>query len=232
MTTDDFAIIDALAELELFRGLPPTILAEAAGSARVRNLARGIKVFDQGQPVERAHALLAGAVRISQTGSDGEQVVIRFIGPGEIFGSVAIYTGRRYPADAIAMTDCLEASWSQKELVNLMERHARIAINMVTIVGGRLAELQDRVRELATQRAEQRIANTLLRLARRGRQATEGGIQIAFPLRRKDIADISGTTLHTASRILTQWGKNGLVVSDHQQLTVCSVAELERMAAG
>lgn len=232
MTMEDLSTTDALAALELFRDVPPSVLAEVIGSARIRALPRGTKVFDQGARVERAHALLAGGIRISQAGSDGGQVVIRFIGAGEIFGSVPIYTDRRYPADAVAMTDSIEASWSQSEMTGLMERHSRIAINMVTIVGRRLAEMQDRVREMATQRAERRVANTLLRLAHRPGRTTAAGVEIGFPLRRKDIADISGTTLHTVSRLLTQWGKEGLVISDHQQLTLCSVADLERVAAG
>ena len=229
---NDISGLDALAALELFRDISPSALAEVVAMARTRALPRGARVFDQGEPIERAHALLSGGVRISQGGSDGGQVVIRFIGAGEIFGSVAIYTDRRYPADAVAMADSLEVSWSQSDLIGLMERHSRIAINMVTIIGRRLAELQDRVRELATQTAERRIAHTLLRLSRRPGRTTASGFEIGFPLRRKDIADISGTTLHTVSRVLTQWAKDGFVISDHQQLTLCSLADLERVAAG
>lgn len=232
MTMDDIPGHDAVAALELFRDISASALAEVVATARIRALPRGTKVFDQGEPIERAHALLSGGVRISQAGSDGGQVVIRFIGPGEIFGSVPIYTDRRYPADAIAMTDSVEVSWSQSELVELMEQHSRIAINMITIIGRRIAELQDRVREMATQSAERRVANTLLRLARRAGRPTSAGTEIGFALRRKDIADISGTTLHTVSRILTGWGKDGLVISDHQHLTLCSVAAIERIADG
>lgn len=229
---DDVAAADTLGELDLFHGLSHEALAEVKAGVRVRSFPRGKRLFDQGQPTRRAHLLLAGGVRISQAGSDGGQVVIRFIGPGEIFGSVAIHTGQRYPADAVAMTDIVEASWSQSEWVTLVERHSRIAINMVTIVGGRLAELQDRVREMATQPAECRVAKTLLRLARATGRTTAAGVEISFPLRRKDIADVAGMTLHTVSRILTRWGKDGLIVSDHQQLTLTSVVDIERISEG
>jgi CRP-like cAMP-binding protein len=221
----------ALAALELFEGLSPEALAEAEARVRIRTYPRGTRLFDQGEPTSRARALLAGGVRISQAGSDGEQVVIRFIGPGEIFGSVAIYTDQRYPADAVAMTDAIEASWSQAELLELMERHSRIATNMIKIIGRRLAELQDRVRELSTQPVERRVANALLRLARETGHKTAAGVEIGFPLRRKDIADIAGTTLHTVSRILAKWAKDGLIVSDRQHLTLVSHAEIERIAA-
>lgn len=229
MATSDLPTVDALAALELFRGVPSEVLQEVIAWTRIRVLPRGASLFHQGEPAQRAHALLVGAVRISQVGSDGEQAVIRFIGAGEIFGSVPIYTDRRYPADAVAMIDSIEASWGQRELVGLMERRPAIAINMLTIVGRRLAELQDRVRELATQRADRRIANTLLRLARQAGHATAAGIEIGFPLRRKDIADISGTTLHTASRILSQWRKDRLIISDRRRLTLSSLAAIQQI---
>lgn len=223
---------EAIAALELFRDVPPEAMTAVIEAARIRALPRGARVFDQGESIDRARALLSGAVRIAQTGSDGDQVVLRFIGAGEIFGSVAIYTDRHYPADAVAMADSVEASWDRAVLTALMERHSRIAINMVSIIGRRLAELQERVRELATQSAERRIANALLRLARRAGQPAAGGVEIGFPLRRKDIADISGTTLHTVSRVLTRWGLEGLVLTEHRHLTLCSIAEIERIAAG
>ena len=179
-----------------------------------------LRIFNQGDENVRAHTVIAGGVRISQSGSDGAEVVIRFICPGEMFGTVALFTDRRYPADATALEETLEVSWSEPELIELMARHPQIAINAIRIVGKRLQEVQNRVRELATQRAERRVAHALMRLARQGGHPTVDGTVIALPLRRKDVADIAGTTLHTASRILTGWEKAGLLTSHNQHLTI------------
>ena len=102
------------------------------------------------------------------------------------------------------------ASWSKDDLLGLMNRHPQIAMNVIRIIGTRLKDVQERVRELSTQRVEQRVARAVLRLARQAGHSTVDGTAIEFPLRRKDVADISGTTLHTASRILTAWEKAGL----------------------
>jgi CRP-like cAMP-binding protein len=212
----------------LFIGVPPRALDEVIACASVQKFPRGARIFDQGEPIERAHALLSGAVRISQTGSDGGEVVIRFIGPGEIFGSVAIFTDHRYPADGTTMAESVEVSWSRSELLEIIERHPRIAINLVSIVGRRLGELQERVREMATHRVERRIANALLRLAQQGGRMSERGTHIAFPLRRKDIADICGTTLHTVSRTLNNWHRRGLIINDQRWLILTSPAALSR----
>ena len=89
-------------------------------------------IFDQGDTEVRAHALIEGNVRISQSGSDGAQIVMRFIAPGEMFGTVALFTDGTYPADAVTLTESLEASWSEAELFELMapspdrdQRHPR-----------------------------------------------------------------------------------------------------------
>ena len=111
-----------------------------------------------------------------------------------------------------------------------MARYPQIAINVIRIIGKRLQEVQDRVRELATQRAEQRIAHAVLRLARQAGHSTVDGTAIEFPLRRKDLADIAGTTLHTASRILTGWEKAGLLTSHSQRLTIRNPSEILRIA--
>lgn len=167
---------------------------------------------------------------ISQSGSDGAPVVVRFIGPGETFGTVALFTDHRHPADATALRETVEASLSEAELFDLMMMHPRIAIDAIRIVGQRLQEMQNRTRELATQRAERRIAQALIRLAQRSGRGTPAGTAIPFPLRRRDVADVAGTTLHTTSRILTGWERGGLLVSQGRRLTIRSPSELLRIA--
>lgn len=216
--------------MELFRGLSGAALDTVLATARVRRLPKDLCVFNQGDDGVRAHAVIEGSVRIAQSGSDGAHVVIRFIGPGEMFGTVALFTDGRYPADAIASSETLEASWSKAELLELMARYPQISINVIQVIGKRLQEVQDRVRELATQRAERRVAHAVLRLARQAGHSTADGMAIEFSLRRKDVADISGTTLHTASRILTAWEKAGLLITNNQRLTIRQPAELLRIA--
>ena len=212
--------------MELFAGLSPPGLELVQATARVRRLGKETRIFNQGDLADRAYTVVEGGVRISQTGSGGGQVIIRLIGPGETFGTTALFTGRQYPADADALADSIVASWN--DLLGLMNRNPQIAMNVIRVIGTRLKDVQERVRELSTQRVEQRVARAVLRLARQAGHSTVDGTAIEFPLRRKDVADISGTTLHTASRILPAWA--GLLVSQNQRLTICKPAEIDRIA--
>ena len=221
--------------LDLFHALCDDALAAACAVMRVDKVARNGLIVEQGEPAARAYALGAGSVRIAQTGEDGGQAIIRFIAPGEMFGAVPLFTDHRFPADAIAAEDSLVLSWSERDLRALIGAHPAIAINLITIMGTRLAELQERVRELATQRIEQRIeqriAQAVLRLASQAGQDTRDGVKIEFPLRRKDLADYAGTTLHTASRTLAAWEKAGLLTSHDRRLTVHDIVDIRRIAA-
>jgi CRP-like cAMP-binding protein len=232
MKTDALLSPEYLGTIELFCDLSSEALGEALALARVRRFNKDSVIFNQGDAAGRAHILIEGSVRISQSGSDGAQALMRLIAPGETFGTVALFTDRRYPADAFTFAPSLEASWSEDDLRRLISRHPQIAMNVVRVIGRRLQEAQERIRELATQHAEQRVAHALLRLARQAGRSTSEGIAIAFPLRRKDVAEISGTTLHTASRILTAWQKVGLLRSHNQHLTLRQPSEIRRIAEG
>lgn len=230
MTAGETLDCQVLSGIELFRGLPRNALEAAAAAGRVRHWGKERRIFEQGEAGVRAHILLKGSVRISQGGGDGGMIIMRFIRPGDLFGAVSLFTDDRYPAEAICATDCTEVSWNEAEVIALMRNYPAIAINMIRIIGRRLQETQDRVRELSTQRAEQRVANAVLRLARQAGHTAVDGTAIEFPLRRKDVADISGTTLHTASRILTAWERAGWLISHNRRLILRRPQELMRIS--
>jgi CRP-like cAMP-binding protein len=221
---------DLLASLDLFAELPPAALSDISARARLRHLAKDVRIFGQDDPAERCHALIDGGIRVAQSDSDGAQAVIRFIGPGELFGTVPLFTDGRTPAEAVTLCDCVEISWSKADLLDLIERHPGIALNLVKIIGGRLKEAQHRIRELSTQQVEQRVANALLRLANQAKRIGPAGTQIDFPLTRKDVAELAGTTLYSVSRILTAWEKLGLVVSRRQRITIVDLGGVARIA--
>lgn len=221
---------DRLDKTELFADLPMAGLADALDGARIRRLEKGATIFSQGTAAERAHIVLEGRVRVLQTDEDGAQIVVRFVGPGETFGTVGLFTDHLYPAHAVAVTDCTELSWSEATLLDLMARYPQISLNLLKVVGSRLQEAQDRLRELATQRAESRIARVLLRLAAQAGLQGDDGMSIDFPLSRKDVGEMCGTTLHTVSRTLTAWEKAGALETRQQHVTIRNIAEIRRYA--
>lgn len=219
-----------LAESEMFEGVAAAGVSAALRTGRIGQLSQNQTIFDQGEPAERAHVLLKGRIRIAQGDPKGEQLLVRFIGAGEIFGTIGLLTDRIYPAQAVAVAPSTEISWGETELLQLISAYPRIAINLVKITGRRLGEAQERLREVATQRLERRIANLLLRLARQAGERTKSGTAISFPLSRKDIAEMCGATIHSVSRTLAAWEKAGTITTDQQMVTIRVMTELLRRA--
>lgn len=232
MRTELAVPLKRIRALELFRSLPDDALLAIRNAMQARRIARGAVIFEQGAPASRAYALCMGSVRIVQTGTDGRQTILRFIGPGETFGTVALFTTHRYPADAIAVEASTVLDWSESDLLALLNRYPGIASNVIRVLGARLAQLQDRVRELTTQRVEQRIAHALLRLAEQAGRVGTRGTTIEIPLRRQDLAEYAGTTLHTASRVLSAWKKAGLLATSGQRLVVHDLTAIGTLAHG
>lgn len=210
----------------LIRGIPvfSDLQAEALDrvllNARARRYSKGVDVFTQGETAEHFFLLLDGHVRVIRTSPNGEQVIPRYINAGEMFG-IAIALGRKtYPATACAAVDCVAIVWPNAEWNELAGRFPCLATNILKLVGERLQESQDRVVELSTNQVEQRIAYAVLRLANQSGRQTEDGIEIDFPITRQDIAEMTGTTLHTVSRLLSAWENSGFVRGGRQKVTV------------
>jgi CRP-like cAMP-binding protein len=137
-----------------------------------------------------------------------------------------------YPGTVSAIEDTHLFSWSTHTIRELLGKHAQIAINAVAVLGTRYQETQTRLRELSTETVERRIAHTLTRLAKQAGRRTAQGIEICFPLSRQDFAELSGTTLHTVSRTLSAWEKDGIVSSAHRYIVIHWPDLLEQIKEG
>jgi len=205
---------------EMFADLSDAELRVVLDAGSIRRLAKGQQAFAQGDPGATCHSLLHGRIKIIKTRPDGGQAVLRFIGPGEMYGTVAAMMGQAFPADALAIVDSVEVVWTTAAFRRLMERFPAIGVRCMSCVGFRLMELQARNGELTADRVERRIARTLSRLARQAGRRTPDGIVIDFPLTRQDLAEMSGSTLHTVSRTLAAWDQQGVTESSRRHIVV------------
>ncbi|MGA9410312.1 MAG: Crp/Fnr family transcriptional regulator, partial [Roseobacter sp.] len=131
-----------------------------------------------------------------------------------------------YPATAVAASEALVLSWPTRLWDTFVTEYDGFATETYKTVGDRVGEMNNRIVEMATQQVEQRVANALLRLINQtGRKVAEG-IEIDFPITRQDLSELTATTLHTVSRLLSSWEKQGLVLSKRKRITVCDAHAL------
>ncbi len=200
--------------------------------ASILRLRLGAVMFEQGELADVFCLLVHGRLKATQLTTDGQRVLVRVVNPGELFGFVRALGLHEYPATATARQDCLVLTWPTSQWEPLLARHPSFALNTMQAIGERLQEAHVRFCELATEKVERRIAHTVLRLVQYSGRPEADGIRIDFPVSRQDIAEMTGTTLHTVSRILSTWEERGLVVGGRQKLLVLSPQALMQVAGG
>jgi CRP-like cAMP-binding protein len=203
----------SLLAVPLFAGLDRAALAEVVHAGRTHRVPKDTALFAQGTEARTLHLLLHGRLKVVQAGPDGHQIVVRFVGPNEPAGVLALLgPDQVYPATALAVVDCVALSWDRAVLQPLQERHPSLVANAMRALSGRAQDVHARLREQSAERVERRLALALLRLVRQaGLREEDGGVRIDFPVTRQDLAEMAGTTLHTASRILSGWEHAGIL---------------------
>ncbi len=229
MATIDRSIV---AELPLFAGLGPGDLDEILREARSVRYAKDSTVFAQGADAVSFFVLLHGHLRVEKTTPQGQQIVARYVSAGALFGVAQALALDTYPATAIAAVDSIALSWPSAAWPKLVAKFPSLAAGMLHTVGQRLQDTQTQVLEISSQPVEQRVAHALLRLAKQAGRRIESGIEIDFPISRQDVAEMTGTTLHTVSRILSGWEQQGWVAGGRQRIVLRDCGSLLAIAEG
>lgn len=180
----------------------------------------GVSVFDDGLHADRFFLLLDGTIRVVKITPDGEQVTSLHIPAGQLFGIAQAMGRDTYPATAIAASEVLVLAWPMSLWAGFVADCPGFATQTYKAIGDRVSEMNARIVEMSTQHVEQRIARALLRLINQSGRRTDQGIEINFPITRQDVSEMTGTTLHTVSRLLSAWEKDGLIASNRKKICV------------
>jgi CRP/FNR family transcriptional regulator, nitrogen oxide reductase regulator len=219
-----------IASSPTFAGLSPEALDDILAQATPLRLPKGEAAFQQGEQADRFFLLLHGRLRVTRLNPQGQQMVVRFIAPGDLFGVAMAIKVDAYPGTAMAAVDSLALGWPNSAWKDLLSRHPGLAVNTMQALGARLQDSQERILDLSTQQVEQRIAGAVLQLAQQAGKKTDDGLLIDFPLSRQDLAEMTGATLFTVSRTLSAWEELGLVERGRQRVIVRDMPGLKALA--
>jgi CRP-like cAMP-binding protein len=131
---------------------------------------------------------------------------------------------------AVAITEAVALAWESADTDRLALEHPQFATNLLRARTRQLADAQHRIAELTTARAEQRVALALLRLAEASGQELTAQNPTQLPISREDVAQMAGTTLYTASRVMSGWEREGLLELGRQRVVILATHDLQRRA--
>ena len=183
----------------------------------------------EGEPATTFYLVVVGHLKLSKLAPDGREIIARFIGPGDPYAGIVVLGHPTYPISATAAEPARVLGWPRAVVTDLATRHPQLRTNILQEITRHMTDALDRVSELSTERVPQRVARTLLRLAEHDGHVRGSTIEIAHPITRQELADLSGTTLFTASRLLAKWEQRGLIESTRGHVTLLQPARIEAL---
>jgi len=223
-----------LRQVSVFRDATDEDLKLFAQRGIPRSIEEGEFFFFQGDPAIYSYILVSGRAKLTQTNQAGQQVNLRTLTTWDLFGALgAVRENATYPATAQALESSTALAIESDFLKQMMQTRPYLNVNMMQLMTGYIMEMQERYRELATERVERRIALTILRLAGQIGKRLEGNqMSVELPLSRQDVAEASGTTIFTVSRVLADWERRGLVEAGRERVVIRDPHGLVQISEG
>jgi CRP-like cAMP-binding protein len=195
----------------------------------MRGYEKGETIFREGDPGERIHFVFLGRVKIVKAGP-GRDLILEILGPGEPVGAVAAFEGRPFPATAVALEACGIVSIPERRFFDLLEKRPEITRRLFAGLTMRLMNLNRHLADMLGS-VEYRAARLFLTLAAKMGQKRGAATFIPVALSRQEIADLVGTTIETAIRVMSRWQKEGLVETEKHGFVVPKLEALRAVAA-
>jgi CRP/FNR family transcriptional regulator len=202
---------DVLMALPMFSGLGERDWDKIIDLFSERQFEKDEYVFLEGDAPEALYVVRSGKVKVVRHSADGKDVVLRVVGPGGMLGTVATFDGVGYPGTAQAIERCMLLVIARNDVLTLVNRYPVFALAVIADLGYRLRSSAEQIRSLAVERVEQRIARTLLKLGESGGCDVPEGRVIEMPLTRQDVADMTGTTVETAIRVMSKFRRMNVI---------------------
>lgn len=212
----------------LFSEISPEDCATIVASAQERHFPRGKTIFFQGDPIEHVLLLISGCIKVSQLSADGQEVILRLMGPGESVSGESCTKCAAHCSTARTLEQSTALVWEGNKFTAMADRFPVLRRNAWRELQLLMNQLADRYLEVCTQRVALRLSSELVRLLARVGRGSDGHTEIAISQR--DLAQLTGTTLFTVSRLLCQWEGLGIVKTRREAVVVLNVPALSELS--
>jgi CRP/FNR family transcriptional regulator, nitrogen oxide reductase regulator len=217
-----------LKSLPLFSGVSLLECSNILSNSREHNFSRRQTIFAEGDPLRQILLLVSGCVKQTQFGEDGSEVILRLAGPGEIIGGFGLCSDVAHCSTAQTMEASTVMVWSKASFESVLDRFPVLHRNVIRTLETRLQDMDQRFREISTQRVAPRLSSQLVRLMSQVGKRINGHMEIS--LSRSELAQLTGTTLFTVSRLLSQWEQLGIVDARRECVTVRDLPALVELS--
>ncbi len=222
--------LDFIKKVHLFEDLNPDELKEAVKHMTFKDYDKNDYLFFEEDAEPGIFILVDGLVKLIKETQDGKTIIVRLVFPGDVFGWIE--WGKSTPKSTYTAMSVLKTKVlyiSNKDFITLAIRYPAVAIKMTCDATANLLQTYEILKSIASGRVEERIAKILLELADRIGVKKNDKVVIRLPLTRQDIAEMTGTTVETAIRVMSRWKKQGIINTERGYIEIINRRELEKL---
>ena len=222
--TTEQSAVELLRSVPLFAGLEEGELERFSQVAVPRTFPAGTRVFHEGDSSDACYIVRDGSFRVTREHSDGRAITLATLGPGEIFGELAMLDGDTRSASAESITDGTLLALPANDVRSLLGRNPEIALKLVAGLVRRLRAANMRLSRQSFQTVPSRVAGILAQLSREGQDGSADGDgemqEVTIRMNQTDLAQLAGTSRESVSRFLAELERAGVVRSGRGRVTV------------
>jgi CRP-like cAMP-binding protein len=224
--TTEQSAVELLRSVPLFADLEEGELERFSHVAVPRSFPAGTRVFHEGDSSDACYIVSAGSFRVTREHSDGRAITLATLGPGEIFGELAMLDGDKRSASAESITDGTLLALPANDVRSLLARNPEIALKLVAGLVRRLRAANARLSRQSFQTVPSRVAGILLQLSRDGQGEDGEEVEVTIRMNQTDLAQLAGTSRESVSRFLAELERAGVVRSGRGRVTVLQPGKL------
>ena len=223
-------LIEALGRVWVFQGLSEDELAHLCSLAHTRQYKARETIVEKGEAATEFFVLLSGRAKVAMAGADGSDAAVNVMGPGEVFGEIAILDGQPRSATVTTLEECEMAVVDSQAFNDLLVSSPSIAIKLLAVLAGRVRELTTRLADRSFLDVPARLAKQLLWLARNHGTQGESGTRIDLRLSQQELGDLIGATRESVNKYIRDWTRIGVVKQERDYLEVFDLDALRTIA--
>jgi CRP-like cAMP-binding protein len=215
--------------IPLLKDIPRQQMDDVAEKLKVLSCKKGEVIFREGDAGDAVYFVLNGRVKLQRHTLQGRDVVVDVLGPGRVFGIMAAVTKSRYSAEAQALENAVLAEVLRSDFMEILSKYPSVAVRTSQELAERLRSANELINTLAVEKVDRRIAFILIKLARVSSGTPE---EIELPLTRQDIADMAGTTVETAIRVINRFKKAKMIETRRGRIRIVDRESLLKYTSG
>lgn len=201
--------IEHLKNIQLFSSLTDDELHQIKDKLSLKRYKKHEAILFEEDTTEYMYIILNGKTKVIQTTEDGKEILLAMHHSGEFFGEMSLLDGKTSPATVVAMEDSSVAIISRQEFYSLIRAQKKVVDNLLLILCSRLRDSWEKIQLLNLKNASQRIKILFLMLSDRYGEKTAEGVTLNIKLTHQEIAEMTGMTRETVTRMIDKWQKDG-----------------------